>query len=184
MKNVIFGIMILAVLTHIDPASAKAREVTVTNAAQPIAGLIDDWSQFRAGIIARTSRYDKYNDIKPGQLASLPQRLVGKWNMVNRHDHSGYKIHAVLDLKKDHRFSYHYLFKAGSSLQHWAFSGQWEVKNQILMLLIKQSNYPGEASDDVLFWRLLHIGNTRLVYVRTGADQMQAMTRQDGVRGS
>lgn len=184
MKNIIFGITILAVLTQINPAYANAKAVTVNNAGQAITGLIGDWSQFRAGIIAKTSRYDKYNDIKPGQLATLSQTLVGKWNMVNRHDHSGYRIHAVLDLKKNHHFTYHYQLMAGGSRQHWRFSGHWDVKNQILVLLINQSTYPGEAPHDVLFWRLLQIGNGKLVYVRSGADRMQAMMRQHDVRGS
>jgi hypothetical protein len=184
MKNILFGITILAVLTHMDPAFAKAQEVTVTRAAQPISALIDNWGQFRAGIIAKTRQYNRYNHIKPGQLATLPQALVGKWNMVNRRDHSGYRLRAVLDLNKRHHFRYTYQVKAGGTLQHWAFSGRWDVKNQILMLLIDKSNYPGEASHDVLFWRLLQIGHSKLVYVRSGADQLQAMTRQDGTRGS
>lgn len=184
MKIIIFGITILAVLTYINPAYAKAREVTVKSAEQPIAGLINDWHQFRASLIARTSQFNKYNDIKASQLATLPQALVGKWNMRKHHDNSGYKLSAVLDLRKNHKFSYFYQVRTGSSQQQFSFSGNWEVKNQILILLINQSNYPGEARHDVLFWRILHIGNANLVYVRSSADQLQAMIRQHGTRGS
>lgn len=184
MKNLIFGITFLAVLTHINPAYAKADTVSVENSTQPVTALINNWSQFRAGIIARTSRFDKYSDIKPAQLPILSQALTGRWDMVNRSGNSGYQIHAVLDLKKNHRFAYDYQLEAAHSKQDWAFSGKWQEKNKILMLLINKSSYPGEASGDVLFWRLLRVGHSSLVYVRTGAQQMQAMTRESGVRGS
>lgn len=184
MKNLIFGITILAVLTHINPVYAKAKQVSVEKAAQPVTGLINDWSRFRAGLIARTSQFDKYSEIKPSQLPTLPQDLTGKWNMIDQHDNSGYRIHAVLDLKKNHHFTYDYRIKAANSMQDWAFSGKWQEKNKILVLLVKKSSYPGEASGDVLFWRLLQIGHSRLVYVRTTAHQMQAMRRVTDKRGS
>jgi hypothetical protein len=184
MRKVIFGITILAVLTHINPTYAKAREARVESSAQPITALISDWSQFRAGIIAKTSQYDKYSNIKPGQLPGLRQSMIGKWNMVNSADDSGYRIHAILDLKKHHRFTYDYRIKAGNASQDWAFSGRWQEKNKILMLLISKSSYPGEASGNILFWRLLQIGHDKLVYVSSSMDRMQAMTRGSGIRGS
>lgn len=183
MKNVLFGITILAALLYLNPAFAKARDVTVMS-PPPVTALINDWSQFRAGILAKTSKYNKYDAIRPSQLPSLASSLIGKWKMENRHDDSGYRLHAVLELAPDRHFIYTYQVKTGSSLQHWRYSGRWQLKNQILVLLIDNSNYPGEAKGDVLFWRLLQIGHSKLVYVRSGADELQAMTRSERSRGS
>lgn len=104
--------------------------------------------------------------------------------MINRHDDSGYRIHVVLDVESSHHFSYMYQIKAEGSSQHWAYSWRWALKNQTLMLLLDKSNYPGENKDDVLVRHLLQIGHSKLVYVRSGADELQVMTCPDRIRGS
>jgi len=177
MKNLLFGITTLAVLLHFNPAFAKASEVVVAPDAHPISDLIDDWGQFRAGILAKTKQYDKYNDIKDSQAAMLPRTLIGTWSTENHDDKSGNQLHTELNLKGNHTFTYKYHITAGTQQQKWAFSGRWEEKNNILMLLIDKTSYPGEAQNAVLFWRLLHIGKSKLVYVKTESDRMMAMTR-------
>lgn len=181
MKQIIVGITLLAVLTQFSPAHANVSTQSSGQRHLPVTGLIGDWAQFQAGILAKTSQYDRYNSIRPDQVAQLPQTLIGKWTLHDAHDGSGYRIHAVLALKPDHRFVYHYRIRSGAEQDAWHYSGQWQVKNRILVLLIKRSDYPGEAVDDVLFWRLLRVGQHSLVYVRSGVNRMQAMTRHSAV---
>ena len=178
MKNFLFSITTLAVLLHFNPAFAKASEEVVAPDAHPISDLIYDWNQFRAGILAKTKQYDKYNDIKDSQAAMRSQTLVGTWGTENHDDKSGDQLYTELDLKGNHRFSYKYHIMAGTQQQEWAFSGRWEAKNNILILLIDKTAYPGEEQNAVLFWRLLHIGKSRLVYVKTESNEMMAMTRE------
>lgn len=104
--------------------------------------------------------------------------------MTSQHDNSGYKIRAVLNMKKDHYFVYHYQLAAGGAKQDWAFSGKWQEKNKILVLLIRKSSYLGEERGGILFWRLLQIGHSHLVYVRTAAVEMQAMRRVTNIHSS
>lgn len=184
MKKHIFAVTIFAVLMHQAPAIAKASEAAMTTNAHPISGLIGDWSTFRAGILDKTKQYDKYSDITNPQLASLPTTLIGHWQTQSRPDKPGNPLQTELSLKPNQTFTYQFVALTGNTRQQWQFSGRWEVKNGILMLLIDHSTYPGEEKHDILFWRLLHVGHSKLVYVRSGADEMMAMTRGRGRIGS
>jgi len=176
MKNFIFGFSILAIIMHFTPAAARAGEPALADNAHPISGLIADWQRFRAGILAKTRKFDPDDVIRADHLSSLPESLIGNWKL-DKHQTSGYVLHTVLQLKRDHRFHYHYQVKAGSVEDKWGFSGRWEVRNQILMLLIDKSNYPGKAAHQVLFWRLLKLDKSKLVYVRAGSGTLSSMTR-------
>jgi hypothetical protein len=177
MNKLIFAITTLAVLMHLNPAFAKASEPSLDIDAHPISGLIGDWDQFRTSILDKTKRYDKYNDIAASQFATLPNRLVGQWRAVSSPSKPGNQLQTELTLNANHKFKYQYAALTGNLRQEWDFSGRWEVKNQILMLLIDQSSYPGEQRHDILFWRVLHIGDSKLVYVRSGADEMVALRK-------
>jgi hypothetical protein len=177
MKNSLLSIITLVLLLHLNPAFASVSKAAMAADTHPISGLIGDWSYFRAGLLSKTKRYDKYSDIKPSQLSALPKILVGIWHMQSNPSKPGYQLRAVLDLKANNKFSYKYVVLTGRTQQEWDFSGHWEENNQILMLLIDHSTYPGEERNDILFWRLLHLGNSKLVYVKTGSDEMIAMTR-------
>ncbi len=180
----IFAITIIAVLMHQAPVFAKASEPAMVNNSHPISGLIGDWHSFRANILAKTKQYDKYSDITKQQLIELPTSLVGRWQTQSRPDKAGNPLQTGLVLRPDKTFTYQFVALAGKSRQQWQFSGRWEAKNGILMLLIEQSTYPGEQVHDVLFWRILHVSQHKLVYVRSGAGDMMAMTRSIGHAGS
>lgn len=184
MKNYIFAIITLFTLMYLNPALAEISQATLATGSHPISGLIGDWYQFRANLLAKTKQYDKYSDIKDNQVSALPGRLVGSWRMQSNPKKPGYQLHAKLNLKANNTFTYQYQMVAGPTLQEWDFSGQWDEKNKILMLLIDKSTYPGEEKHDILFWRLLHIGKSRLVYVKTGADKMFAMKRSGKAYGT
>jgi hypothetical protein len=184
MKKQIFVTIVFAVLMYQPPAFAKASEPVMAPDAHPISGLIGDWPEFRAGILDKTKQYDKYSDITQRQTSALPTTLVGYWQMVSRPNKPGDQFQTVLTLKANNTFRYEYTALADHSRQQWQFSGQWEVKNRILMLLIDHSTYPGEQPHDILFWRILHVSHAKLVYVRSGANELMAMTRRTSQRGS
>lgn len=178
MNKLIFAIASLAVLMHLVPACAKASEPSVVDAAHSISDLIGDWNYFRHGILQKTKQFDKYSDIRDSQLATLPHTLVGSWSTESHPNISGYQMQSGLSLHADNTFNYDYVVLSGNIRQVWGFSGHWEVKNRILMLLIEHSTYPGEQKHDVLFWRLLHVGDGELVYVRSGTKQLVSMTKE------
>jgi len=178
MKNIIFGITILAFMLHFVPASAKAEELPSAN-NHPISGLIADWHQFRDKLLSKTQKFDRDDVLHNAQLTRLPERLIGRWRISERQP-GGYDLQTVLQLQPDHHFSYRYRVMAGTRQDQWHFSGRWELRNQILMLLIDNSNYPGKPVHQVLFWRLLRLGDSRLVYVRTGSEKLSTMTRMAG----
>lgn len=179
MKNSIFGITLLALMLHFPLASAKASEPAPPDNSHPISGLIGDWHQFRAGILKKTEKYNQDAVINYNLQSRLPEKLIGKWQIQIRQPY-GYSLKTILNLNKDHRFKYQYFIKTDSEQERWMFSGRWEVRNQILMLQIDKSNYPGRTTNQILFWRLLKLGNSRLVYVRTGSDKMSTLTRLTG----
>lgn len=177
MKHSLFSIITIAMLMHLNPAFATLSKAASVSDAHPISSLIGDWSDFRANILTKTKRYDKYSDINETQVAALPKTLVGTWQMQSNPAKPGYQLHTELKLAPDNQFAYKYVVMAGDTRQEWDFSGHWEVKDQILMLLIDRSTYPGEDKNEVLFWRLLHLGKSKLVLVKTGANEMLALTR-------
>jgi hypothetical protein len=179
MKNLLFGITILAFLLHFAPASAKAGESLAVDNQHPISGLIADWHQFRAQLLSKTHQFDRVDLIHDGDLSRLPERLIGGWE-GNQQEPGGYQLQTVLRLQRDHRFSYDYRISSGARQERWTFSGRWELRNQILMLLIDRSNYPGKQVHQVLFWRLLRLADSKLVYVRTGSKKLSALTRLTG----
>lgn len=180
MKRHIFAVTIFAVLMHQAPAFAKASEPAITTHSHPISSLIGNWPDFRASILDKTKQYDKYSDITNRQLAALPATLLGHWQMQSRPGTPGNRLQTKLTLKPNNLFTYQFVAVAGNTRQLWQFSGRWELKNRILMLLIDHSTYPGEQKHDVLFWRLLHVGQHKLVYVRSGAGDMMTLTRDAG----
>jgi len=177
MRNLIFVVTALVVMLQLRPVFAKAAEPAVFAAAHPVSDLIGDWPHFRTAIMTKTKRYDKYSDIKANAVRLLPDRLLGTWRMASKPNKPGYQQHAQLNLKPHQRFTYKYVLTAGKSQQEWDLGGQWEVKNRILMLLVDSSSYPGVAKNEILFWRLLHVDHARLLFVRSGADEMVSMTR-------
>lgn len=179
MKNVMFGITLLALMLHFPMAGAKASEPAPVNDSHPISGLIGDWHQFRAGILDKTRQYNQDATINSNTQSRLPEKLIGKWqNQIRQPD--GYSLKTILNLNKDHRFNYQYLIRTGTDQENWTFSGRWELRNQILMLQIDKSSYPGRAPHQILFWRLLKLGHSRLVYVRSGSDKMSSLMRLTG----
>jgi len=184
MNKQIFAVTIIAVLMHQAPALAMASEPATVNNSHPISSLIGDWGDFHTNILAKTKQYDKYSDITKQQLTALPTTLVGHWQSQSRSGKPGNRLQTELTLKPNKTFTYRFVALAGKSRQQWQFSGKWEEKSGILMLLIEQSTYPGEQKDDVLFWRLLHVDQHKLVYIRSGAGEMMAMTRGVGRVGS
>jgi hypothetical protein len=177
MNTLILAITTLVVLVHLTPAYAEASEPVLAAGAYPISGLIGDWPKFRSAILAKTKRYDRYSDIMTGAVRSLPKSLQGTWRMASNRNKPGYRQHALLRLGPNQKFSYKYVVTAGKSQQEWDLSGQWEEKNRILMLLVDHSSYPGVEKNQILFWRLLHVDQAKLLFVRSGADEMVAMTR-------
>jgi len=178
MKNIIFGITILAFLLPFAAARTRAGEPPSAD-KHPISGLIADWHRFRNELLSKTQKFDRDDVLRNLQLSRLPERLVGSWRISERQP-DGYALQTVLQLQPDHHFSYRYRIKAGTRQDQWHFSGRWELRNQILMLLIDNSNYPGKPVHQVLFWRLLRLGDSRLVYVSTGSEKLSAMTRLAG----
>jgi hypothetical protein len=177
MKSALFLIVSLAMLITQVPAFATVRQTAAVHELHPISSLIGDWEYFRSHILAKTRRYDAYSDINPRQLTGLDKTLVGRWHRQSNPMKPGYRLRTQLELTADHQYRYQYVVMSGDARQEWHFSGRWEVKDQILMLLIQHSTYPGENEHAVLFWRVLHLGQTRLVLVKTGANEMLAMTR-------
>jgi hypothetical protein len=184
MNRLIAAITTLVVLMYMSPVFAKANEPAVETDAHPISSLIGDWTQFRAGILDKTRQFNKYSDLKASELPLLPHSLIGRWQTETNPSTPGNRLHTKLTLNANHTFRYDLVALTGPLRQQWHFSGKWEVKNQILMLLIDHSTYPGEQVHDILFWRLLHVGGAKLVYVRSGADEMVAMTKKVSRVGS
>ena len=184
MNKLILTVVSLAALLHLAPVYARSSEPRLTSEAHPISSLIGDWHQFSSGIMQKTRKYDKDSDILDSQLTGLPRALIGTWRTQSQPAKPGNLLQTELTLKANHKFNYRYVVLTGAMQQAWTFAGTWEVKNRILMLLIQHTSYPGEQKDDILFWRLLHVGASRLVYVRTGADEKVALTRGAGKLGS
>lgn len=175
MKNLIFGIIILAFLLPFPLASVRAGAPAVDN-YRPISGLIGDWQQFRASLLSKTQKYNQDDVINNKRLSRLSDRLIGSWQMQEQQA-DGYRLRTVLQLQRNHRFSYHHRIMSAADQDTWKFSGRWELRNHILMLLIDKSNYPGRTPHQILFWRLLRLDNSKLVYVRTGSDKLSTLTR-------
>jgi hypothetical protein len=184
MNKIILAMTSLAFLMHLGPALAKPGEYALANDKHPISSLIGDWPKLRAGILDQTKQYDKYSDIKDSQISALPRILIGRWQTQTHTTKAGNQLHNTLDLEANHEFSYHFVALTGTTRQAWDFSGTWEVKNRILMLLIQHSSYPGEQKHDILFWRLLHADHAKLVYVRTDSRELVAMIREEKKTGS
>ena len=177
MKRSFYSIVTLVVLMHLTPVFALASKAATPIDAHSISNLIGDWSEFRTNILSKTKHYDKYSDINDSQIATLAKTLVGTWRMQSNPAKPGYQLHTELDLTADNKFAYKYVVMTGDTRQEWDYSGHWEVKDQILMLLIDHSTYPGEDKHEILFWRLLHLDNSKLVFVKTGANELVAMNR-------
>jgi hypothetical protein len=184
MKNSLISIITLAMLMHLHPAFASVSAAAPSSDAHPISSLIGDWSDLQKNILSKTKSYNKYSDIKLSQVAALPQALVGTWRKQSNPAKPGYQLETRLNLAADNKFTYQLVIMSGDSRQEWDYSGDWEVKDKILMLLIDHSTYPGEDKHDVLFWRLLHLGKSKLVYVKSGANELFAMNRVTEKPGS
>lgn len=172
-----FVITILAMLLYEIPVYAMANKPVIANEAHPITSLIGNWHAFRSNILSRTQLFNHYSDVSQKQWASLPVSLVGHWKTQSADSQAANQLQFDLNLGADRKFTYKLVEATGAKRQQWQFSGDWEVKNNILMLRINHSNYPGENKQDILAWRLLHVGHQRLLFVRTAAGQMVAMSR-------
>jgi len=177
MNKIRFAITTLAILSVLTPAFAMANKPIVANETHPITGLIGDWHAFQSNVLNRTQQFNHYSDMSQKQWAALPATLVGHWQTQSSNSQPGNQLQTDLNLGPDRTFTYKLVETMGTTRHQWQFSGEWEVKNDILLLLINRSNYPGEQKQDVLAWRLLHVGNHSLLFARSAAGQMVAMSR-------
>jgi len=177
MIKIRFVITILAILLYEIPVFAMANKPIAANETHPITSLIGDWHAFQSNILNRTQQFNHYSDMSQKKWAALPTRLIGHWQTQSSDNQPGNQLQSDLNLSSDRSFTYKLVETTGKTRHQWQFSGDWEVKDSILMLRINRSNYPGEQKQDILAWRLLHVGNHRLLFVRAAAGQMVAMSR-------